>query len=46
MQVEAKAYTSGSLGIYKWKLEHIRVDATVYTSGSEGIYKGKEAKVY
>jgi hypothetical protein len=35
MQVKVKAYTSGSYGIYKWKLGNKQVvEAKVYTSGS------------
>jgi hypothetical protein len=51
--VEAKVYTSGNKGIYKWKQRYIQVVARVYTSGGYGIYKWKlrniqvvEAKVY
>ena len=34
IQVVAKVYTSGSSGIYKWKLRYIQVDAKVYASES------------
>jgi len=34
IQVEAKAYTSGRYGIYKWYIWYIQVESKVYTSGS------------
>jgi hypothetical protein len=32
--VEAKEYTGGSYGVYKWKLRYIQVEAKVFTSGN------------
>ena len=53
MQAEARAYTSGRLGMYKWKLRYMKVEARTYTSGRLGMYKRKlrnmqvvETKVY
>ena len=34
LQVEAKVYTSGNYGIYKWYIRYIQVEANVYTIGS------------
>jgi hypothetical protein len=31
--MEAKEYTSGSYGVYKWKLRHIQVEAKENTGG-------------
>ena len=34
IQMEAKEYTSGSYGVYKWKVRYIQVEDKAYTSGS------------